>query len=197
MTAQMREIVTIDGAEHEMCTLPLAPWLAVQTPPLNMERICPSYSSALWRRYVGHWRITEENLFLDRLGTVEESRDIDMGEIFAGRAGPIAADWFSGKLRLPGEPELIYVHMGWGSFYRYERIIHIQAGRVVRERHVDHTARFLAYCETLTRSDIEYPENGEERFGLRGLTWLTEEGRALVTAHLGIVFPTDDSDQDL
>lgn len=189
MTAQICEVLSIDGAEHGMRSLPLVPYLEAQSPKIDLERISPDYCTALWRRYIGHWRIADGRLLLDRLGTISEQRDIDLGEVFPGRSRPIVADWFTGKLRLPGEPELVYVHMGWGSTFRYERIIHVHAGLVVRERHVDHTARFLAHYADLHRLLTEAPDGPEAMIGLNGLTWLTDEGRALIAEHLGIFFP--------
>ncbi len=166
MTAQCWEDITIDGVMSGMTSRPLDAWLAAQSPPIDMGIICPWFTSALWRGCVGKWRIEDGRFWLDQMTRdIDEAAEhsglptettifvadgrrlplaIDMRLIFDGDPGPIDCHWFTGKLRLPQEPQLAYVHMGWQSTYRYERIIHVQRGRAVRERNVDHTARFLA-----------------------------------------------------
>ena len=207
MTAQCWEEITIDGNRFGMTSLPLDAWLATRSPPLDMKIICPWFTSMLWRGYIGLWRIEADRLWLDgmtrdtdadpdcpdrlpaRLICVQPGQilsiEVDMRLIFDGAPGPIDCTWFTGKLRLPLEPQLTYVHMGWGSTYRYERIIHVQQGRVVRERHVDHTARFLATYADL-RDVLTESDHPDHLMGLRGLTWLTDEGYALVAEHLGL-----------
>ena len=208
MTAQYWEDISIDGMTAGMTSRPLDAWLAKQSPPLDMEAICPCFTTALWRGYIGQWRITDNQLWLDRMTRDTETSgerlgapaaelifandgrrlpmEVDMRLIFDGNAGPIDCDWFTGKLRLPLEPALVYVHMGWASTYRYERILHIRQGRVVRERHIDHTVRFLAAYGDLHRVLTER-DHPEDRIGLQGLTSLTDEGRILVAEHLGLV----------
>lgn len=190
MTAQACEIITIDGVEYGMRSLPLTPYLESQTPPITSEQIAEWYSTACWRCYIGHWRIEADQLLLDRMigGRHMEPFEIDMTRIFPDRPAPILADWFTGKLRLPLEPMLIYAHRGWASSFRYERIIHVRAGQVVRERHVDHTSRFLAACGDIhTLLDVDRNPHS--------LSWLTDEGRALIAEHLGIDLPPTDSDE--
>ena len=74
--------------------------------------------------------------------------------------------------------QLLYVHMGWPG--ERERIIHVRQGRVVKERNVDHTQRFLdrvAQCSHLTSPDGVIEGRGHN---IPSLEWLTDEGRALV-----------------
>ena len=193
MTSQCWEIITIDGARLGMLTLPLDAWLATRSPPIDMEKLSPWVNSACWRGYIGLWRLEDGRLWLDgitcdTLGSddcPDSPPEIDMRPIFDGDPGPIECTWFTGKLRVPLEPELAHVHMGWMSTYRYERIIHIRQGKVVRERHVDHTDRFLATYANLRWLLVE-TSHPDHQIGLQGLTWLTDDGYALVAEHLGL-----------
>ncbi len=144
-----------------------------------------TWSSCLRRGYVGYWQIMEGKLFLTRLGTYDEDVNIDLRHLVPEHEPPIFASWYSGKLRVPMGDQLLYVHMGWQSWYERERIIHVRQGRVVKERNVDHTQRFLdrvAECPNLTSRDGIIEGRGHN---LPSLEWLTDEGRALVQRRFG------------
>lgn len=185
MTAQVREIVVINGKQHELESLPLEPLLEALDPRPDFSCWARTWSSCLWRGYVGYWQIMEGKLFLTRLGTYDEDIDIDLRHLFPEREPPIFASWYSGKLRVPMGDQLLYVHMGWQSWYERERIIHVRRGHVVKERNVDHTQRLLdrvAQCPHLTSSDGVIEGRGHN---IPTLEWLTDEGRALVERRLG------------
>jgi hypothetical protein len=194
MTAQSPEIILIEGKEHDLHSLPLDPYLDASGRRPNLESAVETCTTALWRRYVGHWRITANALWLDRLtywhytaDRIEPEREIDWNAVFPGQPQPAFASWFSGKLNIPMGSELMYVHMGWQSAYECERIIHVRRGEVTKTRDVDHRPRFLEYI----RSNLDRVDD-EGAFGPAGpsrvppLQWLTEEGVALVGRELGL-----------
>ena len=65
MTAQYWEEITIDGVRLGMTSLPLDAWLATRSPPIDMQTLCPWFTTALWRGYIGLWRIEDGRLWLD------------------------------------------------------------------------------------------------------------------------------------
>jgi hypothetical protein len=202
MTAQVPEVIVLEGAPYSLKSLPLEPYLEEMETRPDFKSLTNAWSTCLWRGYVGLWEIRDYKLFLIRLGSCEdelaypfesaaslrkqgeERTSIDLRHIFPDREPPIFASWYSGRLRVPLGDQLLYVHMGWGSWHRGERIIHLRRGHVIRERYVDHTARFLAMAE---RSPHLFSEDGviEGRgHNIPSLEWLTEEGRALAERHM-------------
>jgi hypothetical protein len=187
MTAQCPESLLIDGKPYWLESLPLEPLLYSLDPPPDFGRWIRTWASCLWRGYIGHWQIIDGKLFLTRLGTYDDDVDIDLDYLFPGRKPPIFASWYSGKLRVPVGDQLLYVHMGWQSRYERERILHVRHGHVVKERNVDHTERFLAtvaQCPHLTSADGVIEGRGHN---IPSLSWLTDEGQALVERRLGAV----------
>lgn len=72
MTAQVREIVVIDGERRGLCALPLAPLFHSWRPEIRFE----VESSANWRGYQGSWEIVGTDLFLtDFTGTPVQNGD--------------------------------------------------------------------------------------------------------------------------
>ena len=71
--------------------------------------------------------------------------------------------------------QLLYVHVGWQSWYERERIIQVLQGHVVKDRNVDHTQRFLdrvAQCPHLTNADGVIEGRG---YNIPSLEWPTDE----------------------
>ena len=180
MTAQALEEIIVDGVQYDLMARPLDAYLDTLNPCPNMADLSGFHCSALWRGYIGVWELQADRLFLQRLrggwsfDEGGEVPDIDLSRIFPDGPRPIPAIWYSGKLSLPLGPMLQYVHMGWGSFYQFERIIYVHHGRVARVRHVDHTARFLAACD---EARLFAPRENVE--GCGPLHWLTDEGREI------------------
>ncbi|MCL4768244.1 MAG: hypothetical protein KJZ80_18650 [Hyphomicrobiaceae bacterium] len=185
MTAQMPEIIVLDGTEHALTSLPLEPLLDSMDPRPDIGEWVDFGTTALWRGYVGHWEIAAGSLYLTRLGTSEPDVDLDLDRLLPGRAPPVLASWFSGKLVVPQGDMLLYVHMGWGSCFARETILHVRHGHVWKRRDVDHTERFLAMVDGSRHllSDGVIPGRGHN---IPCLSWLTDEGRALVRDRLGL-----------
>ena len=139
MNAQMSEVVFVDGAEHELMSLPLEPLLDTMDPRPELGEWADVWTTALRRGYVGHWEIAASRLYLKRLGTCQPEVDHDLERLFPGRAPPVFASWYSGKLIVPQGERLLYVHMGWGSWYQREIIFHVRHGHICKRRDVDHT----------------------------------------------------------
>ena len=131
MTAQIAEILLLDGVPAHMLTCPPL--------PLGHPRLCevpedearrdggPPFSTACWRRYVATWAIRNEALWLVEVA----------GKYRLEGAEPLIADWFSGSLRVPRGEILRYVHMGFETVFEEDLWIDIQEGKVTATRLVD------------------------------------------------------------
>ena len=115
--------------------------LVASCPPLppshpRIEEIAPEIgsifnSTACIRGYQARWAIDQNQLVL--LG-IEGNKRL-LGD------KPLAADWFSGTLRVLFGQELHYVHGGFASVYEFEQLIEIDAGKVIGRTQIDNRAR--------------------------------------------------------
>lgn len=130
MTAQMRERLIYQGREVSMCTEPLNDYFA-----LSGER--PGFSAphtALWRGYIGTWKILDDRLYLIELaGQLENGAEATLATLFPDYPDRVFAHWYSGTLRVPEGKITEYVHAGYGSNYERDRFIKIEKGIVVDE----------------------------------------------------------------
>ena len=142
MTAQIHEILVLDGRRMGMTYFPPLPsperqmrglsdqekeaarngawqWLAAAAAE---ERLGSFISStACWRRYRGTWEIIDDRLYLMH---VDGRRFERLGDL------PLLADWFTGALCVPTGRVLRYVHMDFETIYEGELHIDIESGRV-------------------------------------------------------------------
>lgn len=128
MTAQIREILILDGQKTSMASCPDIP---DELPELRAcdvdDQSEPGYdrifgSTACWRGYQGTWEIRDGHLYLVDIRGRYRLRSTD--------SKPIPATWFTGALRVPRGERLQYVHMGFGSVYEEELHIEVVAGKV-------------------------------------------------------------------
>jgi hypothetical protein len=152
MTAQMHEILVLDGRRMGMAFCPPLPsperqrrgssddetqaarrgrWrqLAASAEEGSVGRLIGS--TGCRRRYRGTWEIIDARLYLMHV----EGKFERAGEL------PLLADWFTGVLRVPSGRTLLYVHMGFGSVYETELHIRIEQGRVSGRRVYDNRGR--------------------------------------------------------
>jgi hypothetical protein len=138
MTAQIPEVLILDGVETTMTFCPPLPDRhprIVETQPEAILRGDVSslilYSTACWRRYQGTWEIKDGRFYL-----------VDLrGQFRLEGQEPLLADWFSGVIRIPRGKMLHYVHMGFGSVYEQELHIKIERGAVVDSRVIDNRGK--------------------------------------------------------
>jgi hypothetical protein len=147
MTAQSPERIILDGRPRELFADPL--YKLCEEHQLGLHTPY-SFSTGNYRGYVGTWEIRDRRLYLTYLGWDGMDRETgyyerpisdevrrDLLRAASASDFPIHAHWFSGKLRIPIGRRLIYSHHGWSSWYERERVIHVRAGEVVRDREVD------------------------------------------------------------
>lgn len=128
MTKQLAEHIVVDGIECLLLSTPL-------DSVLGAVPLVPPHT-ALWRGYIGEWRIEGDYLLLMGLrawvpgsdGTpVEVSADV----VLPGCTLPVAASWVTSTLRVAAGAELRYVHAGFESTYEHEWLLEVRNGIVV------------------------------------------------------------------
>lgn len=133
MTAQIAEVLHMNGEVHSLCAHPLAPYfeLAGITSPFDDFRC-----TALRRGYVGTWEITQGRLYLIGLKgwRAGSDDDCDMETLFPGFPERVFAHWFTGELRIPQGGLLEYQHMGYRSRYERDLFITVRDGVIASER---------------------------------------------------------------
>lgn len=134
MTAQIGEVLILDGEELEMAFCPPLPDSDPRIQPADeADEDAPSIlrSFACWRGYRGTWEIKSGRFYLVKL----------QGCMHLVRREPLFADWFTGVLRIPRGELLEYVHMGFGSLYKEELHIKIDKGVVVKSRVIENRGK--------------------------------------------------------
>lgn len=143
MTAQLPDIIELDGESQALCSNPLEQFFELHPPRPDL----PAPSTACWRGYVARWRIENNQLFLVSIHSGLPDDDLPprghpiftvlLRHLASGDAPPstpigltmpLMADWFSGELRIPQGQMLEYHHAGYASVYEAERVILVQKG---------------------------------------------------------------------
>ena len=137
MTAQIGDGLTIDGEAAHLVCCPALPWYhprlvkLTEDEALADKRNIVAFSTACWRKYVAHWRLEEDRLFLDSIIGIYR---LDGDE-------PLFADWVTEELRVSQGKLLTYVHMGFGSVFEKELLLDVQLGLVVRRTKRDNRGK--------------------------------------------------------
>jgi hypothetical protein len=136
MTAQFSESLFYEGKVRSMQSEPLAPYLDAMPLPPEFQDFC----TACWRRYVGHWEIKNDRLYLvDIKAHWKNGTPVRLHELFPGRFEKIFADWFTGTIQCPQGELLNYVHMGFSSTYERDLLLDIEDGVLVNSHVRDNT----------------------------------------------------------
>ena len=129
MTAQIGDYIQYQSKLYQMFSLPLE-----SNPKLNQALAPPNppQTTACWRGYVALWRIEGQHLQLIEVTDFDDLAKWHTQTPYQSSEPPIAADWYTGTLRLQSGEQLQYVHMGFET--RYEHEIHIQIDKgIVRQ----------------------------------------------------------------
>lgn len=139
MTAQVRDILTYNGATYHLATEPLEPLFEIMG---DDKPVLSSPHTACWRGYVGKWQVENDKLYLvDFNGYGENQVKVGMDYIFPGQV-KVFAEWYSGEIRLPHGELLHYEHQGYMSIYESELFMEFKKGVLVSTREVDNTKTF-------------------------------------------------------
>ena len=139
-SAQVPDVIIIDGRNESLDTSPLAPYLSAH-PKVIPKSDDPATDNL--RGYVATWEILDGKLFLRRIDVAfrnpraslnEESRIIKnvIHKIFPD-SRDLVAGWYSGALIIPRGKLVKYVHMGYGSTYESYTIVTVDKGVVSKK----------------------------------------------------------------
>lgn len=136
-TAQICELIYDNGVRKSMCSS----LLELDSTAFSMikNRLPQELSStALWRNYIGCWKIKNDSLFLDSVlvrGGSDNYRPIFVDDIFATNktASGYFANWVSDSLRVVSGDIINYIHMAWESKWASEEFISVENG-IVKKR---------------------------------------------------------------
>lgn len=163
-TAQVPDLLVLDGKEVPLNTNPLEPYLDAnrQTVPRF-----PPGSTANWRGYVATFAIRNGVLIVDKVevsrwetptdgkAPVRRVEDV-VTQVFGGR-DDVPATWYTGALVIPRGKLVNYVHMGYGSTYERYTVIRVRSGYVLQR--LDMTAdEFTAYRKARFAAFKKTPE---------------------------------------
>ena len=96
-TTQFSEILYLDGQKHSLDSLPLEPYYG----PGNPRPKFRAPNTATWRGYIATWEIDGGVLYLKAIRAWTDQHEVGLEALFPGQKGPVAATWFTGKLRVP------------------------------------------------------------------------------------------------
>ena len=117
-----------EGIEHAMCSEPLSYYFSLggQRPDFR------SPHTGCWRGYIGTWEIIDHRLYLIGLkGWLENGDDATLATIFPRYETRVFAHWLTDTVRLPQGKQLKYVHMGYGSVFERDLLLHFRKGQLV------------------------------------------------------------------
>lgn len=161
VTAQYPDKITYNGTEYNLNSNPLEPYFEK-----NPENRPDMVSTALWRGYVGHFEIIENELFLtDMKRPVSYTDDdgnfnekwVSIYRMYFPRQEKVKIDWFSGILILPHGKMVQYVHQGYASTYSKYWLLEIESG-IFNEARKYNNKEFLKF----KKRQFEFFEKTEE-----------------------------------
>ncbi|WP_299770305.1 hypothetical protein [uncultured Dokdonia sp.] len=150
LTAQYPDKITYKGIEYDLNTNPLEPYFE-NNPKKRPQR----YSTALYRGYVGHFEIIENQLFVTDITIPRHYTDKDgkpkiksisiYKRIFPDK-DKVKIDWYSGILILPHGKITEYVHSGYASIYSDYFLLEIKEGNFKKDKSYSYK-QFLKFKE--------------------------------------------------
>jgi hypothetical protein len=179
MTAQIPERIILDGCPHSLYQQPLYP--LIERFRLNLK-IPHIRNTANHRGYIGTWEFRDRSLYLTHLSWMgRDLRKVPASEAACRRlfraahchGFPIHAHWFSGILRIAIGRRLIYSHHGWSHWFERERVVHVAAGEIVRDREVDTRAILEWWLRRHPEARGEL--DGSDRPPVPPLIWFDED----------------------
>lgn len=138
VTAQYPDKIKFKGTEYNLNSNPLEAFFEKYPHKRPQGGIM---STALWRGYVAHFEIIEEQLYVTdiKIQVDEEGPGRKFGWISAfNQVFPhkekVKIDWYTGILILPHGKMVEYVHMGYASTYKKYWLLEIDTGNFMEAR---------------------------------------------------------------
>jgi hypothetical protein len=130
-TTQFSEILYLNGEKHSLETLALEQYYGPGNPRPKFQ----APNTATWRGYIATWEIDRGVLYLKAIKAWTGQGEVGLPALFPGQKGPVAATWFTGKLRVPQGKVLkpAVPHPIYGQYL----MITVEKGRVVSQELID------------------------------------------------------------
>jgi hypothetical protein len=130
-TTQFSDILYLNGQKHSLDSLPLETYYG----PGNPRPKFRAPNTATWRGYIATWEIDRGVLYLKAIRAWTDRGEVGLPDLFPGRKGPVAATWFTGKLKVP-QGKIIKVAVPHPIYGKY-LMITVEKGRVVSQEIID------------------------------------------------------------
>ena len=130
-TAQSSDILYLNGQAQSLESLPLEQYYG----PGNPRPKFRAPNTATWRGYIATWEIDRGVLHLKAIRAWTDKREVGLEDLFPGQKGPVAATWFTGKLRVP-QGKILKPAVPHPLYEKY-LMITVEKGRVVSRKVVD------------------------------------------------------------
>ncbi|MGA9756689.1 MAG: hypothetical protein WBV23_16265 [Desulfobaccales bacterium] len=130
-TTQSSDILYLNGQTHSLESLPLEQYYG----PANPRPKFRAPNTATWRGYIATWEIDRGILYLKAIRAWTDQREVGLEDLFPGQKGPVAATWFTGKLRVP-QGKILKPAVPHPIYEKY-LMITVEKGRVVSQEVID------------------------------------------------------------
>jgi len=132
ITAQYPDKITYDGTEYNFNSNPLEPYF-----DKNPDKRPGMASTALWRGYVAHFEIIENQLYVTDITRPISQKDsegnyerkwVSIYRTIFPTSEKVKIDWYTGILILPHGKMVEYVHLGYASTYSKYWLLEVYEG---------------------------------------------------------------------
>ena len=130
-TTQSSDILYLNAQQHSLESLPLEQYYG----PGNPRPKFRAPNTATWRGYIATWEIDRGVLHLKAIRAWTDQREMGLEDLFPGQKGPVAATWFTGKLRVP-QGKILKPAVPHPIYEKY-LMITVEKGRVVSQEVID------------------------------------------------------------
>jgi hypothetical protein len=130
-TTQFSEVLYLNGQKNSLDSLPLEPYYG----PGNPRPKFSAPNTATWRGYIATWEIDQGILYLKAIRAWIDRREVGLEALFPGQKGPVAATWFTGKLRV-SQGKVLKPAVPYPIYEKY-LMITVEKGRVVSQEIID------------------------------------------------------------
>ncbi|MBR6746982.1 MAG: hypothetical protein IKL83_06360 [Muribaculaceae bacterium] len=132
---QYREVINDNGVVKGLCTSILGQDNERNT-QLNESITSELRSTALYRNYIGYWKIQNDSLFLDSLLIYRTKGDdlskMELDNLYASLKTPTGyfVNWITDTLRITSGNLVRYEHLLWNSTWENEEFVTVNRGIV-------------------------------------------------------------------
>src|SRR5665647_2017370 len=130
-TTQFSDILYLNGQKHSLDSLPLEQYYG----PGNPRPKFRAPNTATWCGYIATWEIDRGVLYLKTIRAWTDRGEVGLPALFPGQKSPVAATWFTGKLRVP-QGKILKPAVPHPIFEKY-LMITVEKGRVVNQEVID------------------------------------------------------------